>query len=306
LSERFGVKPIVLINAAAGSAYQVGEAASELIERGFARFGIAAQIEMIQPGDLIPALERARQRERPVIVAGGDGSVSAAIQIFANTDIPMGVIPLGTYNLLGQDLGVAGDLEEAVAQLASARITQIDLGRIGERYFHTLAGVGFFARAAQNRAEIRKRLPGAKVVGALVAAVKSLTSGGCLDVEIHNGSERRMYRTPALLITSNVVEASTWRRPRLDEGVLELHVARGDIPFSLLKGGVAAIRGTWRQSEGVETWVSQQFQLRFRRPKVFVSLDGEVLRRHTPLHFQVVPKALTCLMAPDDAKKQTA
>jgi diacylglycerol kinase family enzyme len=76
--------------------------------------------------------------------------VSAAVQIFAGTGTPLGVLPFGTYNLLGRDLGMSTEYEEAVRQLASGR-AQIDLGKVGRRYFHTLSGLGFFSRVARQR-----------------------------------------------------------------------------------------------------------------------------------------------------------
>jgi diacylglycerol kinase family enzyme len=296
------VRPRVLINALAGTAAEfAGQDLPGRIAKALADVDFPGELERVRPQDLTAALQSARRLEQPVIIAGGDGSVSSAVQIFAGTGIPLGVIPLGTYNLLGHDLGMSTDIEEAVQQLASARQVQIDLGRMRQRYFHTLAGLGFFSRVARQRAQIRERLqamPGAKVIGATVAAVRSFTRSGNLDVEIDDGREKRLFRSPAILITNNLFEGSDWRRTRLDGGMLEVNVARGDVPFPLLRGGLAAVLGSWRQSEDIVTLTARQFTLSFRRPRLFLSLDGEVKRVRTPLHFELLPRALTVLAAP--------
>jgi diacylglycerol kinase family enzyme len=295
------VRPRVLINALAGTAAEfAGQNLPGRIAKALAEAGFAADPEEVRPQDLTSALMKARQLDQPVIIAGGDGSVSSAVQVFAGTGIPLGVIPLGTYNLLGQDLGMPTEIEQAVQRLANARPVQIDLGRMRQRYFHTLAGLGFFSRVARQRAQLRERLhavPGAKIIGAAVAAAKSFTRGGNLDVEIDDGRGRRSFRSPAILITNNLFEGTGWRRTRLDGGVLELNVARGDVPFPLLRGGLAAVLGSWRQSEDIVTLTASQFTLSFRRPRLFLSLDGEVKRVRTPLHFELVPRALTVLAA---------
>lgn len=295
------MRPRVLINALAGTAAQFsGQDLPGRIAKAMAEVGFDADLQKVRPQDLDGALIKARQLDQPVIIAGGDGSVSAAVQVFAGTGIPLGVIPLGTYNLLGHDLGMPTDIEDAVQRLASAREVQIDLGRMRRRYFHTLAGLGFFSRVARQRAEMRQRLhkvPGAKVIGAAVAAVKSFTTSGNLDVEIDDGREKRSFRSPAILITNNLFEGTGWRRTRLDGGLLEVNVARGDVPFPLLRGGLAAVLGSWRQSEDIVTLTAPQFTLSFRRPRLFLSLDGEVKRVRTPLHFELLPRALTVLAA---------
>ena len=127
LSEHFSsiskplMKPLVLVNASAGTAAAfAGEDLCARIERAFAAAGRPSDVHPITPRKLEHALDQAAAEARPVIVGGGDGSVSAAVQRFAGTGIPLGVLPFGTYNLLAQDLGMSSDVEEAVRQLAAA------------------------------------------------------------------------------------------------------------------------------------------------------------------------------------------
>ena len=50
-----------------------------------------------------------------IIVGGGDGSVGYAAHRLAGTDKALGVLPLGTVNLLARDIGVPADLDDAIA-----------------------------------------------------------------------------------------------------------------------------------------------------------------------------------------------
>lgn len=293
------MKPIVLVNSSAGTAVQFsGADLCARIGRAFEEAGRPCEVHGIDPRSLAAALDSAAASRRPVVVAGGDGSVAAAVQRFAGTGIPLGVLPFGTYNLLAQDLGMSSDLDEAVRQIASAEERRIDLGKVGgRRLFHTLGGLGYFSRVARQRAEIRKTVPN-RLIGAAMAAFRSLTTGGNLDVELEAEGRREMFRTPAVLVTNNLVDPGSWRRGRLDRGVFEINVVRGDIALPLLRGGLAAVMGSWRESTEVVTWQVPRFTLNFRRPRVFLNLDGELTRPRTPLKFEIQPGALTVLAAP--------
>jgi diacylglycerol kinase family enzyme len=296
------MQPLVLVNALAGAAAE-GDPAdlADRIGRAFAAFGPGAEVRRFHPEDMTAVLEQARRSDRPVVVAGGDGTVGAAVQLYAGTQTPLGIIPLGTYNLLAHDLGMSTDPEEAVRQIASAQERRIDLGRIGRRYFHTLGGLGFFARIARERAHLRKETGAPKVLVAALAAVRSLAHGDDLEVEIDTGERRERLRSPAVLITNNPLDADTWRRPRLDLGLFEINVVRGDVPLPLLQGGLAALAGSWRDSPDILTWKTAHATIRPDRDRVHLNVDGEVTRPRSPLRFAMAPAALTVLAAPGPA-----
>jgi len=82
-----------------------------------------------------------------VVVAGGDGTVSAVIDALAGTDVPIAVIPLGTGNVLAAEAGLRrGDWRTACRAAVGHTLARIDLGRAGTRYFATMFGAGLDAR----------------------------------------------------------------------------------------------------------------------------------------------------------------
>ena len=65
-----------------------------------------------------------------LVVCGGDGMVSLAVQAQAFTDIPVGIIPAGTGNDLARDYAIPLDGPEAAADVVAAgRVEHVDLGR---------------------------------------------------------------------------------------------------------------------------------------------------------------------------------
>jgi diacylglycerol kinase (ATP) len=65
-----------------------------------------------------------------ILVCGGDGTVFNVIQGVAGTDIPVGILPFGTGNVLAQNMSLPRNPVEAARLLLGARPRRIPLGRI--------------------------------------------------------------------------------------------------------------------------------------------------------------------------------
>lgn len=82
-----------------------------------------------------------------VAVAGGDGTVSTAIQILANCETALGIVPQGTANNFATALRLPQDLPSALRVLQEGEVKAVDLGKSCGRYFAESTGVGLFADA---------------------------------------------------------------------------------------------------------------------------------------------------------------
>ena len=87
-----------------------------------------------------------------VMVTGGDGVFSNALQVLAGTDVPVGIVPAGTGNDHAREFGVPTKSPGAAADIIVDGWTEtIDLGRIQcgegrnkfEKWFGTVAAAGF-------------------------------------------------------------------------------------------------------------------------------------------------------------------
>ncbi len=70
-----------------------------------------------------------------VAVAGGDGTLACAAQALTGREVPLGILPLGTMNLLAKDLGLPLDLDAAIAVLATGPMRAIDAGEVNGHVF---------------------------------------------------------------------------------------------------------------------------------------------------------------------------
>lgn len=93
----------------------------------------------VEVGEIVPvsALDHrlpqgARWRERgfvAVVAAGGDGTIGAVATQLAGTDLPLGILPMGTSNDVARSLGIPLDLAAACQVIAEGAPVEMDAGQ---------------------------------------------------------------------------------------------------------------------------------------------------------------------------------
>jgi diacylglycerol kinase family enzyme len=90
-----------------------------------------------------------------VFVLGGDGTVLAVAGAVLGRDVAIGIVPLGTANLLARDLGLPLDPADAVDALAKAEVRRIDVGRVNGELFLCASMLGLTTTLARAREAAR-------------------------------------------------------------------------------------------------------------------------------------------------------
>ncbi|GAB3536775.1 diacylglycerol kinase family protein [Arthrobacter tecti] len=105
-----------------------------------------------------------------VLAAGGDGTVRAIAPALVHSNAALGLLPLGTGNLLARNLGIAvNDVPRSVRQALHGAGRRIDMGRVelrnertgvsGQHTFLVMGGVGLDAIVvAATRDALKKKL----------------------------------------------------------------------------------------------------------------------------------------------------
>jgi diacylglycerol kinase (ATP) len=65
-----------------------------------------------------------------IVVAGGDGTIDSVVGAMVGSDATLGIIPTGTRNNVAFNLGITGDIANAVALLRKGKRLKIDVGRV--------------------------------------------------------------------------------------------------------------------------------------------------------------------------------
>ena len=290
----------VVVNARAGAVLEAGaDAFAARLEAAFAAHGCSAEVKLVPPREIGDALSLAIQDGHVTpVLAGGDGTINGALPVLIQAGRPVGILPMGTVNVLGRDLGLAGSLEQQVAALCQGQPVALDVGQVNGRLFHSLSGMGFFSLMAREREYARRRFPFSRAAAFGVAAMRSILFTRPIIVDISVGDEHHVVEADAVLVTVNRFESAEWRRDRLDGGVFEVHVLNAGGLYSRGKAALSVASGRWRSSKNLSSFTGDAVTLTRRdQRRGHITFDGEVERKAGPLAYGLLPRALTVIAA---------
>ncbi len=92
-----------------------------------------------------------------VVAVGGDGSVNDVATGLLGTKTALGIIPKGSGNGLARTLGIAVNVERALAVINKGAVKKIDAGFANDSLFLSNAGVGFDVGVCERFAESSRR-----------------------------------------------------------------------------------------------------------------------------------------------------
>jgi diacylglycerol kinase (ATP) len=129
--------------------------------------GAGASLSVIEtkgPGDAERAAASACRADTDIlIVAGGDGTINEVVNGLMATSgpiPPMAVIPLGTANVLAQEIGLKLSSGKIASAILGGRRISVFPGLANGRYFLMMGGVGFDAEVVANIDQALKRRTG--------------------------------------------------------------------------------------------------------------------------------------------------
>jgi len=138
------------------------QASIEKVKEYLSKYGIDAQILATQHAGHATTLAKdlANRSYDLVVAAGGDGTINEVINGIATSNTVLGIIPLGTANVLAMELNIPIEIDAACQLIASGNSSLVDLGQANGRYFACMVGIGFDAHVL-NRADSKlKRIMG--------------------------------------------------------------------------------------------------------------------------------------------------
>ena len=234
-----------------------------------------------------------------VLAAGGDGTTRAVAQGLAGSGAELGIVPIGTANLLAHNLGLPTDVPGALRTALEGTPRALDLGlaRIDEEEdeqpFVVLAGMGHdAATVAATRPELKDRLGWPAYL--TPAARHALRRPVPVTVRHDDGDPREMLAWSILAANCSRVRAGVTLAPggELDDGlfdVLEVTVRRPDQWLAVAAKGVLGHR---RDVAGLRTRPAATLEITAEDP-LLVQLDGDTFGPVTRLRLRCEPQALS-------------
>jgi YegS/Rv2252/BmrU family lipid kinase len=232
-----------------------------------------------------------------VLACGGDGTVAAVATGLAGTGVPLGVLPCGTGNLLARNLSLPPELEPALEVALDGGERTLDLGRIGERRFVVMAGVGFGAAMMADASAVLKRRLGWPAY--MLSGLQHLQDQGMIVLLRIDDGPPSIRRARAVLV-GNVghLQGGLALLPDADpgDGVLDVVLVAPRSLFGWLRVAWQVVSGRDQGGGRLERFRARRVEIRTARPRPR-RVDGEPLGRDRALVVEVDPGALTVRVA---------
>lgn len=235
-----------------------------------------------------------------VVACGGDGTVRACLDPLAGTETALGIVPLGTGNLLASNLGIPAGLS-AGGGVGRGEPRRIDLGRVNGEAFAVMAGSGFDALMIRDANDTLKAKVGTAAY--VLSAAKNLKSDLVRTKVTVDGAVWFDGRTTMVLVgnfgtISGGLEVFPDAQP--DDGVLDIAVMSASklrewasIGWRLVRRRPQKVELA-RRTQGTDIVVEH----RVARP---YELDGEDREPTRRLEFTLEHQAITIHHSGDEA-----
>jgi diacylglycerol kinase (ATP) len=234
---------------------------------------------------------------RLVIAAGGDGTVNEVVNGLER-DATLGVLPLGTANVLARELGLPLKIEAACERIVSGTESLIDVGvaknhKGVERRFTCMAGLGFDAHVVDEVTPRLKRY--LKILAFPLAAFKVYLERDLPPLHIVNG--HATYTTQFAIIANGHYYGGDFRvaeAAALTTGSLEVVLV--ERVGKLLRADVLTRILTKKPLDrSMQSFAAEELRAKSPGAQVPVQLDGEIWGR-LPMSFRIEPAALKVVL----------
>ena len=224
-----------------------------------------------------------------ILIAGGDGTVNEALPGIAGSDVPIGILPFGTANVLANELRLGNDALRTARQLMECTPVPVALGRMssdyGTRLFICMAGAGLDARVTSLVNPALKRR-----IGKLSYYFHSFQQVGSRLPEFLVRAEGREYRTSFALISrvrNYGGDFEIARRANLLEDRFAVVLFSGESSFRYVAYFLGVITHTHEQLHGVTMIETASVQVEpLEGQPLDLHVDGEYAGAGAA-HFQI-------------------
>ena len=233
--------------------------------------------------------------------AGGDGTLSSVIDGLIGSDIPLVIIPTGTWNALARALDIPLQVDPAIDLLFQEhRIQSIDAMQVGQSYFVLSVSAGIGAMTMKDVERKDKRRLG-KLADLRQAVAEMLEFRSFLFEVRIDGELTTKFRAAELMVANTSILGLKALRLdqniRMDDGKLNVCRLYANSVTEYLKLGWSMLRGEQERNWNVLCLeATQQVEIRSRE-RIPVQGDGELIGQ-LPVTVKLHPKAIRVITPP--------
>jgi diacylglycerol kinase (ATP) len=249
--------------------------------------------EKVQAG-VDAAHDAATQGVDLVVAVGGDGTVRGCAEGLADSPVPLGIVPLGTANLLARTLGIPLHPEPALAiALARTSVTtnrRIDLATADDAPFTAMAGMGLDATVVAAT-RLKHRL--GWLAYAISGAAHLATQPATFTIRLDEGKPFQRTAHSVVVGNSGLLPGGFALLPNahIDDGLLDVCVLAPHGLFGWPRIATRVLTHSRAEDQQLERFQAREVAITAQHP-LPREVDGEVITPGSALNVRVRPAAL--------------
>ncbi len=243
------------------------------------------------PEDYGDAVREYHENIDLVIVGGGDGTLNAVVDSLVETNLPLGILPLGTANDLARTLQIPPTIKDACKIITDGNLREIDLGWVNGKYFFNVASIGLSVDITEKLSRGLKRRWG--IFAYAITAIQVLTNTRPFKATIKINGEELKVKTIQIAVGNGryygggMAVADT---AAIDDQKLDLYSLEFKKWWQIFPLLWYLPRGEQHLFPWVRTLEAKEVEI--ETYKTFdVNTDGEITTI-APAKFKVIPHAL--------------
>ena len=226
-----------------------------------------------------------------VVVAGGDGTIRAAIDAHRGKGRPIGILPGGTMNLLAYDYGVPEDLEEAAKVIAAGHTRPVDYGAIDGKVFLHTCFMGLPVRIGRHREDMRGKMNAWDRVRLALHAIRSLAKDPELTLTAEGGDAPAQLSSTSYAVLVGTMDDKLLPRPvrkTINGGTMTIFAIHPDSGADIARLALKGAFGFLSEDADVDKFLANTCDVAGPRRRLRAMLDGEDVLVHSPAHIAIV------------------
>lgn len=247
-----------------------------------------------EPGDAIKAARKVSDEGYDAVaICGGDGTLREVIAGVIGKNIPIGIIPLGTGNVIAADLGIPKDPFKACDLIIRGRTRKIDVGKNGDSYFMIAAGAGYDCEVvAQVDLQIKQKVGR---LAYIASAIKLLRKYKPIRFKVESDIFNGTIKAIAIVVANSPRYGgyfSLKKEAKIDDGLLDVIVIKGRGWFDILRIFTRVLVKSKLTPYDIFTFRSKKVRLESEREGVSFHNDSDVAGE-LPQSFEVIEEGVS-------------
>lgn len=233
-----------------------------------------------------------------VVAAGGDGTLNQVGRALVGTNIPLGILPLGSGNGFARALKIPLNLGKAIQLIQHGMIKRVDTGKANGHVFLNVCGFGFDAHVSARFAT--KGTRGFRTYAQIsimeLAKYKPANYSVVMDGVQHEIQAFVMAVCNGPQYGSNAYIAPL---AEFSDGMLDVTILKDVNWRNLSRITLGLFRRTLHRSNAYQGFRCHHMVVSGMHD-TFVNIDGEAIPMEASVNIENIPNSLSVIVPPDE------